>query len=312
MKENPKQLLRKILNTAFRDFSSTKSLTHRYDGFDLEIINVFIKLWWIKNKGSGRAIKSSEIGMIQALSSMLSMRERGKILSKIRAYILGLSVEKRLDFLSYLGDALLIFFYGKPPKHFEHLDKALRSRSNKQNEEGHYCYVPLDTKKFVSRFLRPLYEKYGERKSLIDVGCGIGDKLLLAWLSGLFEKITGIEYERLTAGVACYSFINLHSPRIRIIHGDAFEHNYENYDTLYFYCPIGNPKVMGELYIKIFDTIKCGSIMMEMLPTTGVSRLLQVVSANRTYPRGFFFMRKYRSRKHKKDMLSLEPYEWLD
>jgi protein-L-isoaspartate O-methyltransferase len=215
---------------------------------------------------------------------------------------------KRLEFLAKMGGIVTEFFYGHSTDYYKNLDKSVRSFDETRTNNGHYHYIALSNHAFVTNFLRSIYEIYGHRESFIDVGCGIGDKTLLAWLSGLFDKCYGIEYSQLTYEIAFKSFERL-GLYDRIISGDAFEHNFEPYDTIYFYCPISDTEGMHKLYKHIFGQIKRGSVMKEMLPESGMHNFLKENETSTRYVRGDFIQKSY-SRKHKKFTCKIMRYPY--
>ena len=90
----------------------------------------------------------------------------------------------------------------------------------------------------------------------------------------------------------------------KIFFGDAFEHNFEDYATIYFYCPISNTENMQKLYVQIFEQIKVGTIMKEMLPENGLRKFLEDNGVKRYSGEAIFIQKGY-SRKHKKDICKL-------
>ncbi len=207
-------------------------------------------------------------------------------------------VNRRLDFISTMGKTLIEFLYGHPVFYYQELDRSIKSINKVREDDGHYHYIALGNGAFVDNFLRPIHKIYGHRKSFIDVGCGIGDKILLAWLSGLFDECYGIEYSKLTYEIAYKIFgkLRLYDG---VIYGNAFGYNFEPYDTIYSYCPISDGETMHRLYVHIFGQIKRGAIMKEMLPESGMRNFLDSngisVGTNR-----MGIIQKVYSRKHKK------------
>lgn len=222
---------------------------------------------------------------------------RFKTLRLVKRMLEDYNMNARLDFLSNMGETLIEFLYAHSIRYYQELDRSTLPSDKIRTDSRHYHYIALSNRSFVSNFLKPIYDIYKHRKSFIDVGCGIGDKTLLAWLSGLFDECYGIEYSRLTYGIAkeCFSKLGL----AMIIHGNAFEHNFESYDTIYLYCPISNGENMHRLYNHIFGQIKRGAIMKEMLHESGMSNFLESNGVSVAHNRGKIIQKIY-SRKHKK------------
>lgn len=140
-------------------------------------------------------------------------------------------------------------------------DKSKEEKKKNGVHDEQYPYIPLRGSRFAE-VLRFVKEEYGHRKSFIDVGCGIGDKTLLAAISGLFDDCYGIEYDKCTYNIAIdktdhvMSEIDQRGDTFKpFVHGDAFKHTYEKYDTVYMYCPIYNREKMEELILHILKSI---------------------------------------------------------
>jgi hypothetical protein len=136
-------------------------------------------------------------------------------------------------------------------------------------QETHYPYIPLDYGMFF-RLLGCL-EKVGK---FIDVGCGIGDKVLTANLV-FGAEAEGIEYTPQTYYIGKYYLDKLGKypvthwdskpPETKLIFGDAFDHDFKKYDTIYLYHPICDEQLMHKLYLHIFKTMKNGAVMIEAM-----------------------------------------------
>jgi 2-polyprenyl-3-methyl-5-hydroxy-6-metoxy-1,4-benzoquinol methylase len=204
---------------------------------------------------------------------------------------------KRLNFLSNMGEILIEFLYGHSHRYYQELDSNAKFTDKIRTDDKHYHYIALSVGSFVSNFLKPVYDIYEHRKSFIDVGCGIGDKTFLAWLSGLFDECYGIEYSKLT-----YEIANKHLLRLGlydIIYGNAFKHNFKSYDTIYLYCPISDGENMHRLYEHIFGQMKVRAIMKEMLPESGMRDFLESNGVSPRSGRGKIIQKTF-STKYKK------------
>lgn len=106
---------------------------------------------------------------------------------------------------------------------------------------------------------------YKDSHSFIDVGCGIGSKVVLA--NALSFRAHGIEITRRYVTIArkvvakgqmgCVYTHGINEPQI--IQGNAFKHNYKPYDVIYFYCPMVDWQKQRVLEEHIVKTAKSGA-----------------------------------------------------
>jgi hypothetical protein len=111
----------------------------------------------------------------------------------------------------------------------------------------------------------------------IDVGCGIGDKVILASMFGM--EASGIELNQDTAAFAGYitRLIGLDDDRYddwdddgddgespQIIRGNAFAHNFSPYNLVYTYLPSSDRDVLARLYDHCMTTMQNGAILWEI------------------------------------------------
>lgn len=140
---------------------------------------------------------------------------------------------------------------------------------------GRYPYIPLEPSEFL-RQLDLTFQYLTETKSLsrrlkfIDVGCGIGSKLVLAVDSshGHYLDVRGIEIDPTYHEIACSLFGRFKSKEWldeHIILGDALKHNYKPYDLIYFYCPFENGQLEKKLEERIAKTAKPGALILANL-----------------------------------------------
>lgn len=126
----------------------------------------------------------------------------------------------------------------------------------------HYGFVPMDTMAIVETLIRlhyhmtesqhSKYKLYGKHKFL-DIGCGIGNIVLLALIVGFDAH--GLEYNKKIYEVA-KGLIGKH----RVFKGDMLDSKrYGEYDVLYYYVPIANCKVMDRFAGKLARAMKRGA-----------------------------------------------------
>lgn len=233
---------------------------------------------------------------LKILATNMSNYRRYEFLKNYRDFLSSLDVKSRIKLMRLLSEFLVTMAFGRNERHFESLDKK-NGKDEKQKEEAHYPYIaaPLDT---FLQILYRMYKVYGEREAFVDVGCGIGDKVFLAWMSGLFKECVGIEYEGFTSAIGRevterlsqnnphiylerahifstrYGKIGKDNPKvpidIGIINANAFNVGYWRFDTVYLYHPIVDEEGMTRLYKWVFKTMGAKSIMIEIMQDRGL------------------------------------------
>ena len=135
---------------------------------------------------------------------------------------------------------------------------------HEQNREKHstdakgcYYFIPMS----VDRVLEELLCVKGQLKKpsynyrLLDVGCGIGNIMLLANHTGF--QCSGIEHNSKLVKRAFYPEAYKYGDRPNIMHGDALDfQDYDKFDIIYYYCPIANHKKEYALEKLIEDNMK--------------------------------------------------------
>lgn len=115
-----------------------------------------------------------------------------------------------------------------------------------------YPYIALSHEQFVEAVCK--YIKPGA--TVIDVGCGGGDKLIALHRMCPSLHITGLEHNPLTAKVAHYM-----APFANVIEGDAFKNDFGVYDLIYMYRPIPDPTLMSELQHHVISSMRPGAVL---------------------------------------------------
>lgn len=151
-------------------------------------------------------------------------------------------------------------------------DELARKETN-----GEYPYVPYDIDHFEDllnkvKLIQELVPQRDPKESprFVDVGCGIGTKLLLARMAGF--HVTGIEMTHNYVKVAKkllshtghnnwqYNRYRSTGRSYEIIEGDALIQDYSPYDVIYFYCPLKDYKMQEKLNLQIVRTARKGAI----------------------------------------------------
>ncbi|HJU58782.1 MAG TPA: hypothetical protein VJ583_03480 [Nitrososphaeraceae archaeon] len=121
-------------------------------------------------------------------------------------------------------------------------------------KKGYFPYIPFDPQGFCE-IIAKLVKKFNI-KSMLDVGAGYGDKVILA--KEFVEKADGIEY--LDSYIEKSKLFGLN-----LIHGDAFEFDkYNEYDLLYLYHPISEPESYINLVNVLFEKMRPKSFLVEV------------------------------------------------
>ena len=145
---------------------------------------------------------------------------------------------------------------------------------NKRYEKGEYSYIPLE----LDNFGIQLQTAAGMVKGpihFVDVGCGIGTKLITANELVRPAKVTGIEIHKPYVTVArnlvkSYAEHNAYSlSKFNVIEGDARTQSYKDYDIIYFYCPMSRPTLQQTLEHRIIRTAKKGAYIITNMKQGG-------------------------------------------
>jgi SAM-dependent methyltransferase len=135
------------------------------------------------------------------------------------------------------------------------LQKAFRDAANlmqdvSEHHSDKFPYIPLSLDQFEP-MMQPLV-KPGMR--VIDVGCGAGDKLYAWWMLEPTLRITGIELDELMARFARFT-----CPFAEVVCGNAFKHDFQNYDLVYMYRPIPSEDGQATLQDYVMQSMRIGA-----------------------------------------------------
>lgn len=129
------------------------------------------------------------------------------------------------------------------------LKSMLRTPSNNE----YYPYIALDTQR-MSIIIDDIIKtnKSKKTKSFCDAGCGI--PVIPKIMSILGYESYGIEYEK--------AYCNYFGERgHRMIHGNILEFDFSNFDYVYSYNPIHQPKQMAKALENMLNTMKTGATL---------------------------------------------------
>lgn len=141
------------------------------------------------------------------------------------------------------------------------ISDSYKIRDGYESTKGtkHYGFIPSRTMSILEALyvlyihMDGGYRHYNNRYSFLDIGCGIGNVVLLAEKVG-FDAY-GLEYNNKIYNVA-KKFID----KYHIFKGDMTNfRNYDKYDVLYCYSPINDGKVMTKFTAKLAKAVKPGA-----------------------------------------------------
>lgn len=171
---------------------------------------------------------------------------------------------------------------------FEHLHLALSPKAPVLASNGLHGDIPLPMTRFVhliraaGRLLRAMDRP--EPWSFVDVGCGLGLKLLAA--QELFDRLTGVEIDAATAARASRLLATarrnraaaeasptpwltgtLPPARATVRHGDALDFDgYGDFDVIYAYRPIAEPIARAVLEHRMVTMARPGALLILPYP----------------------------------------------
>lgn len=140
-------------------------------------------------------------------------------------------------------------------------------QKSKRSKDGEFHYIPLDAIDFCQDFtMAAELSFYGGQAhpKFIDVGCGIGSKLILAASCGAHygvsgHSIYGIEKDPRYLVVAKKLLAEAHVSGATLIKNDFFNLTFEDFDIVYFYGPLMDHEKEVKLEKLIVETIKPGA-----------------------------------------------------
>jgi predicted O-methyltransferase YrrM len=141
----------------------------------------------------------------------------------------------------------------------------------KRNKAGEFHYIPLSPEQFITQFGQALLLSGAwNRKTpvrFVDVGCGIGSKLILAGrCSHPFRvpELFGIEKDSRYC-TSARKLLKADGQKGAILNSDALDEDYNLYDIIYFYCPLIDTPKQIKLEEKILSTSTKGTVIIANL-----------------------------------------------
>lgn len=126
----------------------------------------------------------------------------------------------------------------------------------------HHADIPADMSFYLwlMRGAVRLSAALGRGRTFIDVGCGVGLKVLQAAL--MVHAADGLEYREDAAEIARRVVDHASSKRSRIFTADALNFDgYGDYDIVYCYKPLSDPDLMRELELRILAQVRPGTVL---------------------------------------------------
>lgn len=149
---------------------------------------------------------------------------------------------------------------------WKRLDKCMESdRQGNYRQDGRYPFIAFSTTQFISQLsiankIRTDVYKSTYRGSFLDVGCGIGTKLLIA--AEIMDPF-GVEINKKYIIVARRLV-----GKNKVTLADALTYDgYRNHDVLYFYRPMSDYPKQRDLETKIAKDAKPGAIILANMST---------------------------------------------
>lgn len=134
----------------------------------------------------------------------------------------------------------------------------------KEENKDYWGDIHLDRPFFMETVS---FIKEAQIKTFMDVGSGNGEKLFAASCLG-FEKIYGLEYSDTLYQLSqnyLQEFIEKEEVEITLDDALTIEKSfYQKADLIYMYCPIKDYQTMAQLYWRILQSMKVGTILLEV------------------------------------------------
>ena len=132
------------------------------------------------------------------------------------------------------------------------------------SRDGYYDFIPHNQESVVRVFMKIASITNKPINSFLDVGCGPGNILWSAKTILNPKNTHGIEYDSYYASIAEVLLSGMLGSKVFNMDALNFD-RYEDYDVIYFYCPISNRKLQVELERKKKKKMKVGAYYVPML-----------------------------------------------
>lgn len=192
------------------------------------------------------------------------------IIYEIFPLIATTNIEPKNSYLTNIVKSIMLLHYNTGD--MSDLGRSLISKqtyNNLYNKKGYFHYIPSGCGSFIRDFLSSGFNK---GKRFIDIGCGIGDKTLIASMLSKME-CHGLEYcsnyITYVKGLYRYSYVepdylsNFNPNNLKV--GDAFNYKkFGEFDRIYTYTPVENLDKRKKFYQHILLQLKPGTMWLEV------------------------------------------------
>jgi SAM-dependent methyltransferase len=162
------------------------------------------------------------------------------------------------------------------------VENGVRYQLNQMNETrregGEYVYIPLSTDEFMHG-LAEARKVAGDKRKFLEIGCGFATKSAIAYEMGC--RPTGIEMDESLVKLSQYAF----GSQVEILHVNAFDFDrYQDFDIIYYYCPIADGDKERKLERLIESKMKKGAVLLPALKMDGEYKTSEGFKVVSEYP----------------------------
>lgn len=168
---------------------------------------------------------------------------------------------RRLPLRHRLGGLATALAFGFSPRR-----TAFYTLDQDAAQHAHYHYIAYNPEQFLRKL--QFYGVLHNAGRFLDVGCGVGEKVFLAYALGAFGQCDGLEYDARTAAIAAFLLQRMETQPpypIAFFQGDAltFPH-YGRYDVIYMYRPMRDAQLMNRLFRHIAASMRPGALVFDV------------------------------------------------
>lgn len=164
-----------------------------------------------------------------------------------------------------------------------------------QLSTGRYHYVPFSRRAFIGAAtqVRRLLRSSGRSKHpprFVDLGCGLGDKVVIAGAMGFDALGVEIDPRLVAAGRRLYDLRRdlevqhapgdgpePRAPMIRIRRGDVLDVDFGRFEVIYFWRPFADESRQADLERRIWRGVSRGSFVVAVWGVTPKPRNVELV-----------------------------------